>query len=127
LLGNVRRALLPGGRFVLDVTTREGRMRWKGENRWTVAESGFWKPGWHLVLEEGFDYPEQAIFLNQYTVIEADGKVWVYRNWFQDYNPESITEELEAGGFVVEGTWGDLIGTPYEEGSGWIGVVARKG
>ena len=71
-------------------------MLWKGENRWYVAESGFWKPGWHLVLEEGFDYPEQAIYLNQFTVIEADGKVSVYRNWFQDYNPESITEELEA-------------------------------
>ena len=127
LLQNVRRALLPGGRFVLDVSTREGRMLWKGEKRWYVAESGFWKPGRHLVLEEGFDYPEQAIFLNQYTVIEADGQVSVYRNWFQDYNPESITQELEAGGFVVESTWGDLTGTPYEEGSGWIGVVARKG
>ncbi len=126
LLRNVRRALLPGGRFVLDVTTRAGRMQWKGEKRWYVAESGFWKPGRHLVLEEDFDYPEQAIYLNQFTVIEADGKVSVYRNWFQDYDPASITAELEAGGFTVEGIWGDLTGTPYEEGSAWIGVVARK-
>jgi SAM-dependent methyltransferase len=126
LLGNVRRALLPGGRFVLDVTTRAGRMLWEGKKRWYVTESGFWKPGRHLVLEEGFDYPEQAIYLNQFTVIEADGKVSVYRNWFQDYDPATITEELEAGGFTVEGIWGDLAGTPYEEGSAWIGVVARK-
>ncbi|NIV35510.1 MAG: hypothetical protein GWN58_40480 [Anaerolineae bacterium] len=126
MLRNVRRALLPGGRFVLDVTTRAGRMQWKGEKRWYVAESGFWKPGRHLVLEEDFDYPEQAIYLNQFTVIEADGKVSVYRNWFQDYDPASITAELEAGGFTVEGIWGDLTGTPYEEGSAWIGVVARK-
>ena len=126
LLGNVRRALLPGGHFVLDVTTREGRMLWKGEKRWYVAESGFWKPGRHLVLEEGVDYPEQAIYLNQFTVIEPDGTISVYRNWFQDYTVVSITLELEAGGFVVESTWGDLMGTPFEEGGAWIGVVARK-
>ena len=126
LLKNVRRALLPGGHFVLDVTTREGRMRWKSENGWYVAESGFWKPGRHLVLEQGFDYPEQAIYLDQYVVIEGDGKVSVYRNWFQDYTVASITRELEEGGFTVESTWGDLAGTPYEEGGEWIGVLARK-
>jgi SAM-dependent methyltransferase len=126
LLQNVRRALLPGGHFVLDVSTREGRMLWKGENRWYVAEGGFWKPGWHLVLEEGFDYPELSIYLNQFIVIEAHGKISVYRNWFQDYDPASITQELEAGGFVVESVWGDLTGTPYQEGSEWIGVVARR-
>ena len=126
LLGNVRHALLPGGRFVLDVTTREGRMLWKSENRWYVVESGFWKPGRHLVLEQGFDYPEQAIYLDQYIVIEGDGKVSVYRNWFQDYTVATITLELEEGGFTVEGVWGDLAGIPYEEGGAWIGVVARK-
>jgi SAM-dependent methyltransferase len=126
LLQNIHRALLPGGRFVLDVSTREGRMLWKGQNRWYVADGGFWKPGWHLVLEEGFDYPEQAIYLDQFTVIEADGKVSVYRNWFQDYNRESITEELEESGFAVESFWSDLTGAPYRDNTEWIGVVARK-
>jgi hypothetical protein len=79
-----------------------------------------------LVLEEGFDYPEQAIYLDQFTVIEADGKVSVYRNWFQDYNRESITEELEESGFAVESFWSDLTGAPYRENTEWIGVVARK-
>jgi SAM-dependent methyltransferase len=127
LLRNVHRALLPGGHFVLDVSTREGRMRWKSGNRWYVAESGFWKPGWHLVLEQGFDYAEQAIYLDQFIVIEAAGKVSVYRNWFQDYSRESITEELEENGFIVESVWSDLTGIPYEEDTQWIGVVARKG
>ena len=65
-------------------------------------ESGFWKPGPHLLLEEGFDYPEQSIWLDQYTVIEADGKISVYRNWFQDYTPETIETELQQGGFSIE-------------------------
>lgn len=36
----------------------------ESSNGWYIMESGFWKPGWHLVLKKGFDYPEQAIYLN---------------------------------------------------------------
>jgi SAM-dependent methyltransferase len=126
LLQNIRRALKPSGKFVLDVTTRECRMKYGNKDRWYAVESGFWKQGPHLVLEEGFDYPEQAIWLDQYTVIEADGKISVYRNWFQDYTPETITHELERGGFSVESLWGDLTGKPYTLGSEWIGLITRK-
>ena len=126
LLKNIYRALKSGGWFVLDVTTRENRRKHGNLNRWYVAESGFWKPGPHLVLEQGFDYPEQSIWLDQYTVIEANGNVSVYRNWFQDYTPETITYELEQGGFSVESLWGDLTGQPSTLESEWIGVVTRK-
>ena len=126
LLQNIHRALKPGGKFALDVTTREHRKRYGNKNSWYAAESGFWKPGPHLVLEEGFDYPEQALWLDQYTVIEADGKLSVYRNWFQDYTPETIMEELSLGGFTVEGFWGDLTGAPYSPASEWIGLVTHR-
>lgn len=154
LLQNVRRALKPEGFFVLDVSTRECRKRhgWSrhapgnfpvpggadtatfAEFRaavkdcpgWRFLESGFWKPGPHLVLEEGFDYPEQSIWLDQAIVIEESGKLSVYRNWFQDYTPKTITAELMAGGFAFESLWGDLAGAPYEPGSEWIGLVTRK-
>jgi hypothetical protein len=78
------------------------------------------------VLEEGFDYPEQSIWLDQYTVIEADGKVSMYRNWFQDYTPATITEELSQSSFFVESLWGDLTGTPYTPYSEWIGLITHK-
>ena len=126
LLQNIHRALKPGGKFALDVTTREHRKRYGNKNSWYAAESGFWKPGPHLVLEEGFDYPEQALWLDQYTVIEADGKLSVYRNWFQDYTPETIMEELSLGGFTVEGFWGDLTGAPHSPASEWIGLVTHR-
>jgi hypothetical protein len=64
--------------------------------------------------------------LSQASVIEEDGRLSVYRNWFQDYDPESISAELTAGGFQVESLWADLAGTPYRDGSEWIGVVAHK-
>ena len=58
-------------------------------------------------------------------MVEADGSLTLYRNWFQDYTPETITAELEAGGFAAHGIWGDLMGTPYTEKSEWIGVIAQ--
>jgi hypothetical protein len=110
----------------LDVTTRAHRRKYGSRNGWQALETGFWKPGPHLVLEEGFDYPEQSIWLDQYIVVESDGKLTVYRNWFQDYTPESITEELQQGGFQVEGLWGDLMGSPYAPQCEWIGVITEK-
>jgi SAM-dependent methyltransferase len=126
LLQNVLRALKPGGYFVLDVTTRAGRAKWEQKNCWYVVESGFWKPGPHLVLEEGFDYPEQDIYLDQSIVIEADGRLTVYRNWFQDFDRDSITRELTRAGLRVDSLWNDLLGTPFSEGGDWIGGVAQK-
>jgi SAM-dependent methyltransferase len=126
LLQNVHRALKPGGYFVLDVSTRECRKKYGNRNGWRVLESGFWKPGPHLLLEEGFDYPEQNIWLDQAIVIEENGKLSVYRNWFQDYTPKTITAELQAGGFAFESLWGDLTGKLYTDGSEWIGLVTRK-
>ena len=125
LLANVRRALLPGGRFVLDVSTPVLRRRAGLKNGWHAAPSGFWKPGPHLVLEQGFAY-EGDIFLDQYVVLEQSGKISVYRNWFQDFTPETIRAELEASGFAVESLWADLAGAPYHPDSEWIGVVARR-
>jgi len=126
LLQNVKRALKPGGYFVLDVTTREHRSKAGQKNGWYVAETGFWKPGPHLVLEQGFDYPEQSIYLDQALVIEADGVLSVYRNWFQDFNQATISSEIIRAGLRVESLWNDLQGTPLSEGSDWIGVVAQK-
>ncbi len=126
LLMNIQRALKPGGKFALDVSTREHRRRHGNQHTWYAADSGFWKPGPHLVLADGFDYPEQSIWLDQYIVIEPDGKISVYRNWFQDYSPDTITAELAQGGFQVESVWGDLAGLPYTMDSEWIGIVAVR-
>ena len=126
LLSNVQRALKPGGHFVLDVTTRIHRRQHGSRHSWYAVETGFWKLGRHLVLEDGFDYPEQSIFLDQAIVIEESGKVSVYRNWFQDYTRETITKELTEASFVVKSVWNDLTGTPFTEDTPWIGLLCQK-
>jgi len=125
ILCNVHRALKPGGAFVLDVTTAVHRQKYGLKNNWTISEGGFWRPGRHLVLEKGFKYPELNIYLDQYIVIDNEGGLVVYRNWFQDFEGATITAELESGRFEIEDLWGDLMGSPYQEDGEWIGVVAK--
>jgi len=126
LLQNVYHALKPHGKFVLDVTTRELRKKHHTRNGWRALETGFWKAGPHLLLEEGFDYAEQSVWLDQFITIETDGKISVYRNWFQDYAPETITAELEQEGFQVDTLWSDLTGTAFTPESEWIGLITHR-
>jgi len=126
ILENVQNVLKPGGYFVFDVTTREHRKQYGNKNNWYAAKDGFWKAGVHLVLEEGFDYPEHLIYLDQYVVIDEEHNLHIYRNWFQDYDPQLITTELTQNGFLLNGYWNDLSGSPYREDTQWIGVVAQK-
>jgi hypothetical protein len=92
---------------------------------WYAAEAGFWHPSPHLVLENDFKYPDM-IYLDQYIVIDKDGRATVYRNWFQDINQEMIVEGLKEGGFEMQSLWSDLTGIPFREDSEWIGVVAQQ-
>lgn len=50
----------------------------------------------------------------------------VYRNWLQDFDPESLMRELAESGYEVMGNWSDLMGTPWQDDSEWIGVAARR-
>jgi SAM-dependent methyltransferase len=77
-----------------------------------------------LGLDRGFAYPND-IYLDQFSTLEPDGTLTVFRNWFQDYNPQRITDELNANGFEVVALWGDLTGAPYTDESDWIGIVAK--
>ncbi len=125
LLLKLHTALKPGGVLIFDITTRVLRSRCGLKNHWYFSDGGFWRPGEHLVLEQGFDYPEYDTWLDQYIVIDGDG-VKVYNNWFHDYTLESITRALKKAGFKIVQLWNDLTGIPYQEGGDWIAVVARR-
>jgi SAM-dependent methyltransferase len=126
LLRAVHAALKQGEMLALDVTTPRHHAHTATLNRWQASDAGFWRPSPHLVLTQGFAYPERDLYLEQYIVVEADGAAAVYRNWFQDYTYATITELLEGHGFHVASVWGDLTGKPYDNTSEWIGVIARK-
>jgi SAM-dependent methyltransferase len=125
LLGKLHRALLPDGLLIFDVTTRSLRLRESLKNGWYFSSRGFWRSGRHLVLQQGFDYPEENVWLDRYIVIDSDG-VKAYHNWFHDYDLKTIRQVLMKAGFVTKYSWNDLAGTPYKAGGDWIAIVARK-
>lgn len=125
-LNIIFRALKPNGLFIMDVSTRMLRVRNGLKNNWYVSEAGFWNPGRHLVLEMGFDYPENDTWLDQYIVINEEGVTTIYRAWFHDYSLKKLTPVIEKANFRVENVWGDLTGEPYDEHGDWIAVALRK-
>jgi SAM-dependent methyltransferase len=126
LLGKIHQALKKDGLLIFDVTTRKLRAKAGLKNGWQVSSNGgFWRLGPNLVLEQGFDYPEADVWLDQYLVIDEQG-CSVYRNWFHDYSRETIEAVLERAGFTVVNWWGDLTGSEYSANGEWIALAARK-
>lgn len=126
LLAKICKALRTDGLFIFDVSTRVQRMKNGLRNRWYVSDGGFWRPGRHMVLEQGFDYPEHDVWLDQYIVVDDNDNISVYRNWFHDYTSQSIGQVIENAGFQIVYVWDDLTGTVYKEGGDWIAIVGRK-
>lgn len=125
LLSKIHDALNTDGIFLFDVSTRAQRVKEGARNQWYSFKGGLWRPGRHLILEEGYDYPVNDVWLDQYIVIDENGMA-VYRNWFHDYSLKTIVDVLEKARFSVVQVWNDFTGTPYQESGDWIAIVARK-
>ena len=123
-LNLIHRALKKDGVFIFDVSTRVQRMRHGLKSGWYMSEGGFWNPGMHLVLEQGYDYPEEKVWLDQYIVID-DQRMKVYRNWFHDYSLDSIKSIISAAGFKTRYVWNDLIGSDFYDGGDWIALCVE--
>jgi SAM-dependent methyltransferase len=124
LLKLINKALKKGGIFIFDVSTRAHRIRNGIRNGWYFSDGGFWRAGKHLVLEQGFDYPDEDTWLDQYIVVDAQGTK-AYRIWFHDYSNASIKVVLENAGFKIKYIWNDLTGIDFAEGGDWIAIGAE--
>lgn len=125
LLRQIHKALKKNGSFIFDVSTRRLRLRKGLRNCWYVSKGGFWRPGRHLVLEQGFDYPEESVWLDQYIVID-EKNITVYRNWFHDYSLDTLSNVLTATKFIIQHVWNDLTGSEFTADGDWIAVAAQK-
>lgn len=123
LLSLIHRALKKDGIFIFDVSTRVLRLKYGLKNSWYISSGGFWRPGNHLVLEQGFDYPEEDVWLDQYIVIDEKEEK-IYRNWFHDYSLESIKLPLSDAGFKIKYFWNDLMGSSFTVDGEWIAIGA---
>lgn len=126
LLNIIHKSLKDGGLFIFDVSTRKLRLREGLKSNWYFSDGGFWYPKRHIVLEQGFDYPQKDMWLNQYTIINEVGEIKTYRLWFHDYSLETLSPVLHSHGFKIEQVWNDLTGSSYTSSGDWIAIAARK-
>lgn len=126
LLENVRGMLHPGGHFVFDVL---GMAAFSAREERTVIErrlmNGFWAAGDYVGLQQTLLYPEEAISLDRYLIVEP-GERWEIFNWFQYFTAESITRELAQAGFTVATLAGSLAGAPLRDVGRELGIFARR-
>ncbi len=128
LLGNIYKALKPNGWFAFDVCSMAAFQSRNdtAASKWTVSESGFWRPHKHVVLEKTILYPDIPALCDLVTVVDSYG-MEVYRIYQTFFSPKSIRAELEENGFRVEQIRSNLYGEPYNPASLVIGVLCRKG
>lgn len=119
------RALKPDGHLIFDVTTRNLRSKNLLNNGWCFLESGFWRDIPHLILEQGYDYPEESVYLNRHIILDEQG-IADYRFWFRDYTLKQLQAIVEKFGFKIIHVWNDLIGNGYRKDGDWIAIVAKK-
>lgn len=126
LLNRMKRMLNPLGRIVIDV---DGMGSFVKKDEVTVLENrlmgGFWAAGDYVGVHKSFLYPDEALSLDRFLIIESD-KSWQIFNWFQHFTPEKIEVELSESGFIVEEMAGDLTGKPLCPDSDLIGIIARS-
>jgi ubiquinone/menaquinone biosynthesis C-methylase UbiE len=126
LLQKVYSAMKSGGKFIFDVFTPNNYEGKTEANTWNLNEgSGFWAPDTYLCIESHFIY-EHDIRLNQYTIIEEDGRSNVYRIWDHYYTKDTIMEELKKVGFRKVEIFSDVAGNPYDDKSKTMCLVVEK-
>ncbi len=126
LLKKIYDSLKPGGKFIFDVFSLKEFEDKKEDNKWYISEeSCFWKPEKHICLESHFIY-EGDVRVDQYTIIDKDGKVDVIRTWFKGYTKDTIIKEVKRAGFNKIDIYSDVTGKPYSEESKTICIVVEK-
>ena len=127
LIPKVRRALKPGGLFILDVFTEKRFAKKSGQSSWALCETGgYWSADPYVCLTATYLYENGAIAVDQHIVIQSGG-IKEYLIWDTAYSVESLTGEVSPFGFRVSGIFGDVCGGPYTDASETLCFVLKRG
>jgi SAM-dependent methyltransferase len=99
LLGNIYRALKPGGKFIFDVLNENFPPKDSGSKAWELSEKGFWRNRPYLALTESFYYEEQNVTLSQHIIVDETGEMDVYRFWIHTFSHSDLEKILTLKGF----------------------------
>jgi len=126
LLSIFKKHLSPQGRVMLDVNTMNA---YNAREEASIYErrqlNGFWSPDDYFGFVNTFKYDDEKVVLDKYTIIE-DHRTRVIYNWFQHFDPASLSSEVESSGFTIEETYGDVAGNPLKPDANEMAVVLRS-
>ncbi len=125
LMGKVYNCLLPGGRFLLDVSTiREYDESTEGQT-WELCENGgFWSAEPYICLNARRRYEDHTL-LNLNVVITGK-ETKAYHIWHHCFTRESMLAEAEGAGFSAIGWYDDIAGEPYADEGKTMAVLLQK-
>ena len=120
VLAAVARALMPGGRLLIDLVNRESVFRDYSERDWRTGPDG------EVIITKY----ELDLRTSRHTVTESflhpGGQRSERWHGFRFYTLTELIRNLNEVGFVVVQTWGDFKGSPYTLESGRMIVLAEK-
>jgi 2-polyprenyl-3-methyl-5-hydroxy-6-metoxy-1,4-benzoquinol methylase len=126
MLSKFHSFLKPDGYVLLDVYSLISfRQREESATYELNQLNGLWSQEDYYCFANTFKYETEKVILDKYTIIEESKKRAVY-NWLQYYSEESLINEFEANGFVIEHLFSDVSGKAYTSESKEIAVVAKR-
>lgn len=93
LLGNIKKALNPGGIFIFDLLNDKDLDQKVSPKNWEVANSGFWRTNPYLAISESILYEKEKVVLSQHVIAE-DERTEVYRFWTHFFAHDDISAML---------------------------------
>ncbi len=124
LLDNIHAALKKNGLFIFDVVTENRQI--PVSTRITGNQNGFWSSKPYVEILNTYLYDDPKTEGLQYTLIDEDGAVRVIRIFHRLFSLSEISGLLQSHGFRIENVYTDLSGTPLQENSETLGIVATK-
>jgi len=126
LLEKIRSMLNHGGYLVMDAM---GIPSLAARHEQTIIErnlmDGFWAAGDYIGMQRTTLYPDEAVCLDHFLIIEPDQQ-WQIFNWLQYFTPERLTEECREAGFTIETLAGSLAGDQLDRKSTALGIIAHR-
>lgn len=100
LLGNIHRALKPGGTFVFDVINDKNiDAKFVEQRSWNFEKSGFWMDAQYFELMSGFHYQEDGVYLQQHILVDESESFKIYRFWTHYFNEDDVAQMMLDAGF----------------------------
>ncbi len=95
VIENVYRSLRDGGVFIFDVVNSNNIEDKVLKQSWDISKKGFWSDKPYIVMNNGYNYKDDKVLLNQHIVITEDEAVKTYHFWSIYYDYEDIVPSLK--------------------------------